>query len=106
VQAQREGKFDEAKTLVIDTGGRALDTMIPDVLRENAKNAYGGNLTPQGWGVLGSRFVTWMKTVRTLGKDVVMICHQESSKDDAGNLDVIPDLPGKMASKKCTRCST
>lgn len=100
IQAGNEGLYEPFKTLVIDTGGRALDLMIPDVIKENPKNSYAGNLSPQGWGVLGGRFTTWMKLIQTWGKDVVMICHQENAKDDAGNADMFPDLPGKMSLKE------
>lgn len=100
VEAGRRGEFEDYQTLVIDTGGRALDTMIPGILQENAKYGYGGNLSPQGWGVLGGRFTTWMKTVRSWGKDVLMLCHQEIGKDDAGQPDIFPDMPGKMSLKE------
>lgn len=95
-----KGTFRPFQTIVIDTGGRALDTMIPDILKESTKNGYNGNLSPQGWGVLGSRFNTWMKTVRSWGKDVVMLCHQTEENDTAGNMIVKPEFPGKMAWKE------
>jgi hypothetical protein len=94
------GQLIPYKTLVIDTGGRALDTMIPEILKENSKNGYAGNLTPQGWGVLGSRFVTWMKTVASWGKQVVFVCHEDEAKNAGGNSYFVPDLPGKMAWKE------
>lgn len=87
-------------SLVIDTGGRALDTMVPEILKENPKNGYAGNLTPQGWGVLGGRFTMWMKTVAQWGKQIVMVCHQEEAKNAAGESYFLPDLPGKMSYKE------
>lgn len=96
----KTGQIIPYDTLVIDTGGRALDTMIPAIIKENAKNGYQGSLTPQGWGVLGSRFSTWMKTVASWGKEVVFICHQEEAKNAGGDSYFLPDLPGKMSYKE------
>ncbi|HVK07659.1 MAG TPA: ATP-binding protein [Gemmataceae bacterium] len=100
IQEGEKGAFKAYHTVVIDTGGRALDTIIPDVLAENPKNGYRGNLSPQGYGVLGGRFVTWMKTVKSWNKDVVVVCHQENDKDANGNPTACPDFPGKMALKE------
>jgi hypothetical protein len=99
-QEGEKGTFSKYQTVVIDTGGRALDTIIPDVLAENPKNGYRGNLSPQGYGVLGNRFITWLKVVSSWGKDVVVVCHQETDKDNAGNTVCCPDFPGKMALKE------
>ena len=93
-------RFDPFKTLVIDTGGRALDRMVPFVLRQSGKNGYAGNLTPQGWGVLGSTFTNWMKVVRSWKKPVVMVCHQEESRNASDQPYYLPDLPGKMSYKE------
>ncbi len=100
IQAGSDGLFADCQTLVIDTGGRALDKMIPQILSENPKNGYNGNLSPQGWGVLGSRFTTWMKTVKSWTKDVVMVCHEAEAANAAGNAYFMPDLPGKMSWKE------
>src|SRR5262249_49074512 len=98
-EAGREGKFKAYDTLIIDTGGRCLDTMIPEVI-VGKKNSGPGGLSPQGWGVLGSKFTAWMKLVRSWRKQVVMICHQSVIEDESGNQAVIPDMPGKMALKE------
>ncbi|MGD9713782.1 MAG: ATP-binding protein [Thermomicrobiales bacterium] len=89
--------FDPFKTLGIDTGGMALEKLIPEVLRDSAKNGYSGNLSPQGWGVLGSRFVNWMRTVRSWGKSVVMVCHQAEDRNASDQAYFRPEFPGKMA---------
>jgi nucleoside-triphosphatase THEP1 len=99
VEAFDRGMFDPYKTLVIDTGGRALDSMIPALLQESAKNGNSNGLSIQGWGALGSRFSNWMRTVRSLGKEVVMLCHEEI-RDNGGASLAYPDLPGKMSYKE------
>ena len=88
-------------TLVVDTGGRALDLMIPGIIRESPKNGNpAGGLSPQGWGILGVRFTTWIKQIRAWGKGFVMLCHEEEDKNAAGNSFFKPDLPGKMSWKE------
>lgn len=99
VEAGQKGLFAPYDTIVIDTGGRALESMIASIMAENTKYNNYGNLSIQGWGVLGTRFKTWMNLVRSWRKNVVMLCHQEDSKDANGNMDSAPDLPGKMAWK-------
>lgn len=96
--------FRDCATLVIDTGGRALDTMIPSIIAESPKNSYAGSLSQPGWGALGNRFTVWMKTVRGWGKQVVMVCHEEENKDASGASKFVPDLPGKMAYKEIHKC--
>lgn len=93
------GQPIDYQTLILDTGGKAIETMIPPILAESAKNGYAGNLTPQGWGVLGGRFTIWLKTVLSWGKDVVMICHEEEKTNASGASLFVPDLPGKMSWK-------
>jgi hypothetical protein len=93
-------KFRASKTLVVDTLGRALDKMVPLVIALNAKNRGPSGLSPQGWGVLGGMFAQWIKQVRELGKDLVMVCHEEQGSDAAGNPTVKPDMPGKMSWKE------
>lgn len=100
VNATSSGAFGPYKTLVVDTLGRCLDLMQPAVLADNAKNGYRGNLSPQGWGVLGSWFGSWMKTIRSMKKQLVLICHEEEDKKADGTAFFRPDMPGKMSYKE------
>lgn len=80
-------------TVAVDTVGRCLDVMTADIIRETPKYGPGGNLSMQGWGVLKKRFQTFMATLRTLGKDVVLIAHDKEDKD--GDTRVVrPDIAG------------
>jgi hypothetical protein len=97
LKSGEDGDFQAYKDLVIDTGGRALKVMIPEILRENPKNGSRGNLSPQGWGVLGSRFTNWMLTVRSWNKNVVMVCHQAEDRNASDLAYFKPEFPGKMA---------
>ncbi len=55
-------------TVVVDTAGRALDTLTPDIIRRNPKMGRGGSLTLQGFGQLKSEFVAWLKHLNSLGR--------------------------------------
>lgn len=94
---QRGGGFDGAKTLVVDTIGRALDCMVPVVKELSAKNRGPSGLSPQGYGVLGGMFADWIKSVRDSGKQLVLLAHEKETESPGGQTIVKPDLPGKMA---------
>ena len=69
------------KTIVVDTAGLALDAMGVDIIGKNPKAGRGGNLTLQGYGELKGRFTQWQSFLRSLGKDVVLICHMSEEKN-------------------------
>lgn len=69
------------KTVVVDTAGRALDMLSADIIRRNPKMGRGGALTIQGYGQLKSEFVAWLKMLRTMGKDVVLLAHSSEEKN-------------------------
>jgi hypothetical protein len=68
-------------TLVVDTAGRALDALSATIITENPKMGRGGSLTLQGFGELKSRFTGWLKFVRQLGLDVVLISHSDEKQN-------------------------
>lgn len=68
-------------TVVVDTAGRALDTLTPDIIRRNPKMGRGGSLTLQGFGQLKAEFVAWLKHLNSLGKDVVLIAHMDEQRN-------------------------
>lgn len=72
-------------TIVVDTVGRALDFLSADIISKNSKMGQSdGSLTLKGYGALKARFTTWLKTLRLMGKDIVLIAHstEEKSGDD------------------------
>lgn len=83
-------------TVVVDTAGRALDLLSADIIRRNPKQGRGGALTLQGYGALKSEFTAWLKNLRTMGKDVVLIAH--SSEDKSGD-DLIERIDMQGGSK-------
>ncbi|MDH1192489.1 ATP-binding protein [Stenotrophomonas sp. GD03958] len=68
-------------TVVVDTAGRALDTLTPDIIRRNPKMGRGGSLTLQGFGQLKAEFVAWLKHLNSMGKDVVLIAHMDEQRN-------------------------
>ena len=81
-------------TIVIDTAGRVLD-MISDQLKTDAKNIRRGSneLSMQGYGKLGSMFANWLKSLRNMGKDIVILAHAAEDKD-GDNIIKRPDMVG------------
>ncbi|KGQ36964.1 ATP-binding protein [Gallibacterium genomosp. 1] len=73
-------------TIIIDTVGRALDMITVDILRSNQKGTTrngGTELSQQGYGTLKNRFISWLKLLRSFGKDVVLLSHMtEERKND------------------------
>lgn len=81
-------------TIIIDTLGRCLDYLTTDIVRQDRKMARrDGNLTMQGWGALKMSFVRWMKNLRDMNKDIILIAHEKEIKD-GDNMDVRPDIAG------------
>lgn len=79
--------------LCVDTVGRCLDVMMVDIIDKTPKMARDGNLTQQGWGVLKTRFRTWVNQVRSMGKDMLLISHDREDKDGDSRI-VRPDITG------------
>ncbi|UXN73411.1 ATP-binding protein [Devosia sp. A8/3-2] len=87
------------KTVIVDTAGRALDTLTADIIRINPKHGRGGALTLQGYGELKSRFGSFLKMLNSFGKDVVLIAHmdeQRNSDDVVERLDVQGGSKGEI----------
>lgn len=96
------------RTLVLDTGGRALDAISRDIISESPTTQqpwhWNGALTQAGWGELGRRFTTWLGQILHWGADVVMLCHQDEKqkrgKRKRDEIEYACDLPGRMAWKE------
>lgn len=68
------------KTLVVDTAGRALDSLSADIIAKNPKMGRGGALTLQGFGELKAKFIAWTKLIRSFGLDLVLLVHSDEQK--------------------------
>lgn len=70
-------------TVIVDTVGRALDMLTAEILKANAKGttrSNGSELSMQGYGVLKTRFINWLKLLRSFGKDVILLSHMTEEK--------------------------
>ncbi len=82
------------QTIIVDTGGRALDALTAHLIRENPKLARSsGALTLPGFGELKAAFTGWIKQLRQLAKDVVILAHDAEDKQ-GDDLIVRPDFQG------------
>lgn len=82
------------KTIVVDTGGRALDKITAHMVRQDAKlGSKTGGLSLQGYGALKSTFSTWVRQLQQLGKDIVILAHDKEDKK-GDELLIRPDFQG------------
>jgi hypothetical protein len=68
------------KTVIVDTAGRALDAITADIIRTDPKGHKNGALTLPGYGILKTRFITFLKLLNSFGKDVVLIAHMDEQR--------------------------
>ena len=81
-QSWGSGDLKDYNTIVVDTAGRAIDSLAADIIANNPKAGRGdGSLTLQGFGTLKSRFAQWQGFLRSLGKDLVLVCHMDEQKN-------------------------
>lgn len=82
------------KTIIVDTGGRALDKITAHIVRTQPKLAQkSGALQLKGYGELKAIFTGWLKQLREMGKDVVLLGHDAEDKN-GDDLIVRPDFQG------------
>jgi hypothetical protein len=88
--------FSGYKTCIVDTGGRALDLITIQLIREDPKMGRGGVPSLQGYGKLKAVFTSWLKMIRSFGLDVVILAH--STEDKSGD-DILVRLDIQGGSK-------
>lgn len=80
-------------TIIVDTAGRALDMMTDSLKGDSRNTRKDGQLSMQGYGKLGSMFTDWLKMLRGMGKDIVLLAHASEDKD-GDNVIKRPDMVG------------
>ena len=86
------------KTVIVDTAGRALDSLSTALMVKNPKfKGFGGQLTLQGFGALKAAFIGWLKLLHSAGKDVVLIAHMDEQKDGDTMLERLDITGGSKA---------
>jgi len=82
------------ETIAVDTVGTALDMLTTHIIGVNSRMGKpSGGLTLPGWGELKAEFTSWIKKLRSLGKNVIFICHDKEDKR-GDELYVRPDIQG------------
>lgn len=80
-------------TIIIDTAGRALDMIIDSLKTDSRNKTRSGQLSMQGYGKLGGIFTDWLKMLRGMGKDIVLLAHASEDRD-GDNVIKRPDMVG------------
>jgi hypothetical protein len=76
MQAMTAEDLSGYKTIVVDTVGRALDFLSAQIIADEPKHGQrDGSLSLKGFGALKARFTAWVKYMRMMGVDVVLIAH-------------------------------
>lgn len=80
-------------TIIIDTGGRCTDEIERWLKAQGGKNTkYDGELSIQGYGKLKNEFIGWLKKLRGMRKDIVLLAH--AAEDKKGDETVMrPEMP-------------
>lgn len=80
-------------TIIVDTAGRALDMMTDSLKGDSRNTRRDGQLSMQGYSKLGGLFTDWLKMLRGMGKDIVLLAHASEDKD-GDNVIKRPDMVG------------
>lgn len=94
VQGMEESDLADYDTICVDTVGRLLDKLGVYIVQKNPKMGRGGGaLTLQGYGELKAEYTAWLNTLRSYGKDVLLLAHE---KEDKSNDELVyrPDMQG------------
>jgi hypothetical protein len=70
-------------TIVIDSLGKLVELMTPVVIKENPINAQrdGKTLSLKGYGAISVKIAEFIKTVKSLNKDILFIAHVTETQD-------------------------
>ena len=84
IESLEKSDLSGYKTLVVDTVGHCLDSIVQDILINEPGLGNSGTLKIQGYGRLKTRFVNWLRMVRGWGMNVILIAHaiEEKQGDD------------------------
>ena len=97
--------ISEYKTIIIDTGGRCLDVIAAHIMQQDPKKRRStGELTMQGFGALKAAFVSWLKRLILMNKDVVILAHAKEDKNKTDDVYVRPDFTGSSAGEVFKVC--
>lgn len=94
IRGMEEADLADYSTIVVDTVGRLLDKLSVYIVQQNPKMGRGGGaLTLQGYGELKAEYTAWLNTLRSYGKDVLLLAHDKEDKS-GDELTHRPDMQG------------
>ncbi len=71
----------DARTIIVDTIGAGMKSLAEAIIAESPKNGNRlGGLALAGYGILATRFSSWVESVKQTGKDLVLIAHEDGDK--------------------------
>lgn len=74
--------LSDYETLIIDTGGKCLDSMAEYIIKKNSKmGKANGTLTLQGYGERKAEFTALCKLIASKKKHVIFVAHRETRQD-------------------------
>ncbi|MEG1686006.1 MAG: ATP-binding protein [Bacteroides sp.] len=74
-------QMPEIETILIDTVGKMLDFMSKHIIDNDSKQAKrDGSLSLQGYGARKMMFISFIKQVSMMGKNIIFIAHEREEK--------------------------
>lgn len=87
----------EVQTIIVDTVGKMLDFMASYIIKNNPKMKKGnGTLSLQGFGERKQMFLSFIKEISVMGKNVVFVAHEKEDKQGENTVKR-PDVGGSSA---------
>lgn len=91
-------KNSDYETIVVDPIGELMEKLKVHIQKTKEKKwvQYDGSLSMAGWGEMKERMRNFVKSIRDLGKHVILVAHVEE-KDDEGKLIKRPKIMTKIS---------
>lgn len=91
-------KNSDYETVVVDPIGELMEKLKVHIVKSKEKKwvQYDGSLTMAGWGEMKDRMRNFVKSIKNLGKHMILVAHVEE-KDDEGRLIKRPKIMTKIS---------
>lgn len=85
-------------TIIVDTLGQAMESLTNHLIHSSRKNGTESEgLNQNGYGALKSTFVTWVKKIVAINKDVILLAHALEARQADGSIILRPDMVGRSS---------
>lgn len=91
-------KNSDYETVVVDPIGELMEKLKIHIVKSKEKKwvQYDGSLTMAGWGEMKDRMRNFVKSIKDLGKHMILVAHVEE-KDDEGKMIKRPKIMTKIS---------